>query len=58
MAKKRWGIDVFPSLTDLKIAEDAGISPDAYCKALNAEEDYQQQIDAEDAARGGSPEEE
>lgn len=54
MAKNRthkWGVDIFPTLTELKIAEDLGMSPDEYCKALNDQEEYERQIDDETAAK-------
>lgn len=53
---KKWGIDVFPTLTELKIAADSGMSPDEYCKALNDAAEYERQVATEAAARGASAE--
>lgn len=45
---KKWGFDKFPSLAELKIAEETyGMTPDEYCKALNAAEEYEAQLERE-----------
>lgn len=48
---KKWGADRLPTLTELKIAADNGMTPSEYCTALNAEEAYERQIAEEEAAR-------
>lgn len=53
---KKWGSDVFPTLTELKIAKDSGLTPDEYCKALNDAKESERQIAKEAAARGASAE--
>lgn len=47
---KKWWIDVFPTLTELKISKDLGMSPDGYCKTLNDADEYERQIAKEAAA--------
>ena len=41
------GRDYFPTITELTIAADRGMTPEEYCKAVNDAIEYEKQIESE-----------